>query len=79
MQLLNEMTQSGELEYLVAERVWAEMSSSLAGTSPSEFFKVLRRVGALKVVFPELDALFGIPQPMRWHPEVDTGSHARAL
>ena len=73
--LLGEMSQSGELEHLVAERVWAEMSRALSEPTPAEFFRVLKRVGALKVIFPELDALFGVPQTMRWHPEVDTGIH----
>ncbi|TXR51825.1 multifunctional CCA addition/repair protein [Reinekea thalattae] len=74
--LMTEMTNNGELEHLVAERVWSEMSRALASKNPEEFFYCLRQVGALKLIFPELDRLFGVPQPERWHPEVDTGVHA---
>ena len=73
--LLREMVQSGELEHLVQERVWAETSRALTTQTPSEYFRVLKRIGALKIIFPELDRLFGVPQPFRWHPEVDTGIH----
>ena len=73
--LLNSMAASGELTHLVAERVWTEMARALTETTPSEFFKVLKRSNALKAIFPELDRLFGVPQTMRWHPEVDTGIH----
>ncbi|MFC3700105.1 multifunctional CCA addition/repair protein [Reinekea marina] len=75
MLLMENMVSSGELEHLVAERVWQELSRALQAEVPSEFFNVLKRCGALKVIFPELDRLFGIPQTMRWHPEVDTGIH----
>ncbi len=75
MELLQQMVQSGELEHLVPERVWSETSRALTSQTPSEYFRVLKRVGALKIVFPELDRLFGVPQPFRWHPEVDTGIH----
>jgi tRNA nucleotidyltransferase (CCA-adding enzyme) len=74
-QLLRLMANSGELQHLVAERVWTEMSRALGETTPSEFFKVLKRCTALAGLFPELDRLFGVPQTMRWHPEVDTGLH----
>lgn len=74
-QLLREMVHSGELEHLVAERVWSETSRALSSPSPSEYFRVLKRIGALTIIFPELDALFGVPQPFRWHPEIDTGIH----
>jgi len=74
-ELLIQMSISGELEHLVAERVWTEMSRALGEQSPSEFFNTLKRSAALKVIFPELDKLFGVPQTMRWHPEVDTGIH----
>lgn len=73
--LIEEISTSGELEHLVSERIWTEMSRALVEPSPSEFFRVLRRVDALKTVFPELDKLFGVPQTMRWHPEVDSGIH----
>ncbi|TCS37150.1 multifunctional CCA addition/repair protein [Reinekea marinisedimentorum] len=75
LSLMTEMTTSGELEHLVAERVWSEISRALTSQSPEEFFFCLKQTGALAVVFPELDRLFGKPQPMRWHPEVDTGIH----
>ncbi|WP_320824063.1 multifunctional CCA addition/repair protein [Reinekea sp.] len=74
--LLTAMAESGELTDLVTERVWTEMARALTETTPSEFFKVLKRVNALKTIFPELDRLFGVPQTMRWHPEVDTGIHS---
>lgn len=75
MKLMAKMVASGELTHLVSERVWQEMSRALQAEAPSEFFNVLRRCNALHVVFPELDRLFGVPQTMRWHPEVDTGIH----
>ncbi len=74
-QLMREMVEEGELAYLVQERVWQEMSRALMEPSPDTFFSVLRQCGALKVILPEVDALFGVPQPMRWHPEIDTGVH----
>ena len=73
--LMQQMVASGEVASLVAERVWSEMSRALVTQSPEVFFMVLRQAGALKVVFAELDQLFGVPQKMRWHPEVDTGIH----
>ncbi len=73
--LMAEMVETGELTTLVAERVWSEMSRALAEKTPDEFFRVLKRVGALKIIFPELNTLFGVPQTMRWHPEIDTGIH----
>jgi tRNA nucleotidyltransferase (CCA-adding enzyme) len=75
MKLMSTMVKSGELAHLVAERVWQELSRSLQAEVPSEFFNVLRRCNALDTVFPELNRLFGVPQTMRWHPEVDTGIH----
>lgn len=75
LSLMRDIAASGELKHLTAERVWVEMSRALLEETPSEFFKVLRQAKALKEVFPELDALFGVPQPMRWHPEIDTGIH----
>jgi tRNA nucleotidyltransferase (CCA-adding enzyme) len=73
--LMRRMVESGEVHALVAERVWAETEKALAESRPDVFVSVLRECGALKVVFPELDALFGVPQPQKWHPEIDTGVH----
>jgi tRNA nucleotidyltransferase (CCA-adding enzyme) len=73
--LMRQMTSSGELAALVPERVWQETRRALEEQSPQVFFEVLRECGALAQVFPELEALFGVPQPEKWHPEVDTGVH----
>lgn len=70
---MQQIAQSGELNALTPERVWQEVDKTLSGSNPEVFFEVLRQCGALKVLFPELDALFGIPQPEKWHPEIDTG------
>ncbi len=75
-QLMREMVRSGELQFLTPERVWQDMAKALATRVPSVFFYTLRELGALQVVLPELDALFGVPQTMQYHPEVDTGVHA---
>ena len=75
MALMNELTCSGELEHLTSERVWQEVSNALSTQSPQVFFKVLRECGALAVLFPELDALYGVPNPEKWHPEIDSGIH----
>uniref|UniRef100_A4Y4G0 Multifunctional CCA protein n=1 Tax=Shewanella putrefaciens (strain CN-32 / ATCC BAA-453) TaxID=319224 RepID=A4Y4G0_SHEPC len=75
LQLMQQIAQSGELNALTPERVWQEVDKTLSGSNPEVFFEVLRQCGALKVLFPELDALFGIPQPEKWHPEIDTGLH----
>lgn len=75
MQLMQRMVANGEVDALVPERVWKETESALAGQSIRTYFEVLRECGALRVLFPEVDALFGIPQPARWHPEIDTGLH----
>ena len=75
MALMREMVTTGEADHLVAERVWWEMSRALALEQPRIFFETLRECGALGVVFPELEALYGVPQPPRWHPEIDTGIH----
>ncbi len=74
-QLMADMVGNGEVDYLVAERVWAELFKALNEATPAAFFQVLRDCGALKVIFPEIDALFGVPQPEKYHPEVDTGIH----
>lgn len=75
MELMTDMVMSGELETLVAERVWQETEAALATPSPQEFIKVLRQCGALAVVFPELDSLFGVPQTKKHYSEIDTGMH----
>jgi tRNA nucleotidyltransferase (CCA-adding enzyme) len=69
------MTEAGELEHLTPERVWKETENALTTRNPQVFFQVLRDCGALKVLFPEVDALFGVPAPAKWHPEIDTGVH----
>lgn len=74
-QLIGRMLVSGELDHLVSERVWQELYKALQSDKPSLFFTALREVGALKVLFPEVDRLFGVPQHPKWHPEVDTGIH----
>lgn len=73
--LLRAMSEGGELEALVPERVWQELSRALLERRPSRFFALLRRCGALREILPEVDALFGIAQPLRFHPEVDAGVH----
>ncbi len=75
MQLMEKMSQSGELDTLTPERVWQEWYKSLSSPRPDIFLSVLRECGALAVVLPEIDALFGVPQPEKWHPEIDTGIH----
>ncbi len=73
--LMQQMVDVGEAGHLVPERVWKEIHSALTTQTPAEFFRVLRACGALKVLIPELDALFGVPQPKAHHPEIDTGEH----
>ncbi|USD32967.1 MULTISPECIES: multifunctional CCA addition/repair protein [Vibrio] len=73
--LMTQIVESGELEHLTAERVWQEWQKSLSTQDPQVFLSVLRDCGALKIVLPELDRLFGVPQPEQWHPEIDTGIH----
>jgi len=75
MALMRQMVKQGEIDYLVKERVWKEMQRALTEPSPTEFIKVLRACGALKIVLPEIDALYGVPQSPTSHPEVDTGIH----
>ena len=74
-ELMARIASAGELETLTPERVWKETSRALAETTPSRFFQVLRESNALGALFPELDALFGVPQRAEYHPEVDTGLH----
>jgi tRNA nucleotidyltransferase (CCA-adding enzyme) len=73
--LMRKMVADGEAGALVAERVWTETEKALGEPCPDIFISVLRECGALKVVYPEIDALFGVPQPEKWHPEIDTGVH----
>jgi tRNA nucleotidyltransferase (CCA-adding enzyme) len=75
MSLMRNMVASGELSALVPERVWQESERALGESRPELFFETLRECGALEVIFPEVAALYGVPQPPRWHPEVDTGIH----
>jgi len=74
-QLIKEMINAKELDHLVFERIWQELEKALASDQPSLFFTTLRELGALKILFPEIDALFGVPQVAKWHPEIDTGIH----
>ena len=73
--LMRAMVVAGEAGALVAERVWAETETALAAAAPQLYFEVLQACGALATVFPELARLYGVPQPPRWHPEIDTGVH----
>ena len=75
MGLMQDMVKSGEVDSLVAERVWQETSRALTEPSPDVFIEVLRECGALATLFPEIDRLFGVPQPEEHHPEIDTGIH----
>jgi tRNA nucleotidyltransferase (CCA-adding enzyme) len=75
LELMRSMALRGEVDALVAERVWQETQKALEEPSAATFFRVLRECGALERVYPEIDALFGVPQPPRWHPEIDTGIH----
>jgi tRNA nucleotidyltransferase (CCA-adding enzyme) len=73
--LMRQMVEAGEVDALVPERVWQELSRGLMEQKPSRMFAVLRDCGALARILPELDALWGVPQPPLHHPEVDTGVH----
>ena len=75
LDLMREIAARGELDALVSERVWQETQRALEMPAPARFFEVLRDANALPIVFPELHALFGVPQPEQWHPEIDTGVH----
>nr|WP_315255281.1 multifunctional CCA addition/repair protein [uncultured Duganella sp.] len=74
-ELMKRMVAEGEVDALVAERVWQELARGLMEHKPSRMFEVLRDCGALVRILPELDALWGVPQPEKWHPEIDTGVH----
>ena len=75
LSLMTKIVEAGEVNALVAERVWQETESALKEQNPQVFFEVLRECGALKVIMPELDVLWGVPNPPKWHPEIDTGIH----
>ena len=75
VRLMREMVACGEVDHLVAERVWAELRKALGEPQPSAFLRVLRDAGALARVLPEVDALYGVPQRAEFHPEIDTGAH----
>lgn len=75
LDLMRDMSASGELQQLVPERVWAEISAAMTAQEPGVFVEVLRECGALAVLIPEVDILFGIPQTKKYHPEIDTGIH----
>lgn len=72
---LREMVESGELKELTPERVWTETVKALNTKNPSTYFLTLKNCGALEQLFPEIDALFGLGQPRKWHPEIDVGVH----
>jgi len=73
--LMRQMVADGEADALVPDRVWKETEAALRGPNPRMFFESLRACRALKALYPEIDALFGVPQPAKWHPEIDTGLH----
>lgn len=73
--LMQSMVVKGEIDALVPDRVWKETEEALRRGNARVFFEVLRSCGALERLFPEVDALFGVPQPAQWHPEIDTGLH----
>jgi tRNA nucleotidyltransferase (CCA-adding enzyme) len=73
--LMRGMVDNGEVDSLVAERAWQELARGLMEKKPSQFFETLRSCGALAKILPEVDALFGVPQPEKYHPEIDCGIH----
>jgi tRNA nucleotidyltransferase (CCA-adding enzyme) len=73
--LMTGIVKSGEMEHLVPERIWAELIRAMGEARPSEFLRVMRKCGALQTLFPEIEALFGVPQVAEYHPEIDTGEH----
>jgi tRNA nucleotidyltransferase (CCA-adding enzyme) len=75
LDLMRQMVEAGEVDALVAERVWQEISRGLMEAQPSRMFELLREVGALERLAPEIERLFGVPQPEAHHPEIDTGVH----
>jgi tRNA nucleotidyltransferase (CCA-adding enzyme) len=79
LELMRQLSDSGELEALTAERSWKEISRALMENQPQVFIQALRDCGALKVLLPEVDALFGVPQPEIHHPEIDSGIHTLSV
>ncbi|MDD1613892.1 MAG: multifunctional CCA addition/repair protein [Methylococcaceae bacterium] len=75
-ELMQSMVAAGEVDYLVPERVWAELFKALKEQMPSAFFYTLKDCTALEKIFPEINRLFGVPQPEKYHPEIDTGLHS---
>jgi tRNA nucleotidyltransferase (CCA-adding enzyme) len=75
LELMRDIAAGGELTTLSSERVWQETEKALRTGHPAVFFETLRHANALAVIFPEIDRLFGVPQPPKWHPEIDTGLH----
>jgi tRNA nucleotidyltransferase (CCA-adding enzyme) len=75
MTLMRRMVDEGEVDHLVAERVWQELAAGLMAARPRRMFEALRACGALARILPEIDRLFGVPQPAQHHPEIDTGDH----
>jgi len=75
LELMRDMVDNGEVDALVAERVWQELARGLMENKPSRFFETLRSCGALAKIMPEIEALFGVPQPEKYHPEIDCGIH----
>lgn len=75
MSCINAMVQAGEVDALVSERVWQELAKGLMASKPSRMLNVLRESGALSVLLPEVHRLYGVPQPVEHHPEIDTGVH----
>lgn len=79
LELMRQLAESGELSHLTAERSWKEISRALMEPRPDVFVQVLRDCGALAALLPEVDALFGVPQPQAHHPEIDTGVHVLSV
>lgn len=79
LELMRTLAESGELEHLTAERIWQEFARALMENNPEVFIQILHDCGALKVLLPEVDALFGVPQTAEHHPEIDTGVHTLSV
>ena len=77
--LMRDMVSAGEADHLVPERIWQEVRAALSSSTPSAFLQTMRACGALAVVLPEVDVLYGIPQRAEYHPEVDTGRHVEMV
>lgn len=75
LDVMGTMVTAGEVDALVPERIWRELDRALSEPQPRAAIELLRHCGALRVIMPEVDALFGVPQPPEWHPEIDTGEH----